>query len=578
MLEKLRGPFLSVLLGGLCLALAFPPIGFWPLAIVAAAIWTDFALKSDWNYQRPWIRVWLGAWATNLILFQFVRLPHWSTYFGWLILCAYLSTYLVLYIWLVRELRKKSYVAAVLAAPLIWIGLEYLRAHLLTGFAMGLVGHAVFKLPRFIQIADLGGAYFISGVLLALGVGLAAIVHGKSKSEKYVGILLGSIYFAITMAYGSIRVELPIDDKGPRIDVAIVQGSVDTVLERDQTREVHREYRDLTQSIFEGKANSAKRAELDLIIWPESKLSSRVYVGPIPLEELSDDRQANVAWMNLETALICLEAQGLITEAEFEQWIRVQEGWEVEHLSRFRSWWKEKTKTRGRFVPMLVGGVGFEYTEASSTTNSNTSSNFLNQSSSARFFNCAFLIEDAEIKGVYKKNHLVLCGEYWPILGGLTAGSESTTFQVKDFNALPNVCFESTVPHYVRNQVANSGLKADLIVNVSDDGWFWGSNALDYHLACNTLRAVENGTPTLIAANTGLSGFVYPNGKIVELGKRRERQVLEVTARKMARPTTYTKWGDILPLIAAGLVSFLIMKGVWGWRQTKSVKNSESSK
>ena len=113
----------------------------------------------------------------------------------------------------------------------------------------------------------------------------------------------------------------------------------------------------------------------------------------------------------------------------------------------------------------------------------------------------------------------------------------------------PSICFESTVQHLIRRQVttlARSGARPDLLVNVTNDGWFWGSSILDLHLTCNVFRAVELRLPLVVAANTGFSAHIDRNGHIVQQGPRRAEQVILARVRLDGRVSWYNRMGDVL--------------------------------
>ena len=82
------------------------------------------------------------------------------------------------------------------------------------------------------------------------------------------------------------------------------------------------------------------------------------------------------------------------------------------------------------------------------------------------------------------------------------------------------------------------------MVNVTDDGWFYGHTALDQHLACNVMRAVENRKPLIVAANTGLSAIIDSNGEIINRGGRRRSEVLVSEIPRHPTSALYAKVGD----------------------------------
>jgi apolipoprotein N-acyltransferase len=157
--------------------------------------------------------------------------------------------------------------------------------------------------------------------------------------------------------------------------------------------------------------------------------------------------------------------------------------------------------------------------------------------------------------------HLVMFGEYipfgrslpvlyrmTPMTVGLTPGPHPIAFVTPRATIAPSICFESTVPQLIRRQVETlrrEGCSPDYLVNVTNDGWFWGSSILDLHLACAVFRAVENRLPFLVAANTGLSASIDQNGCIRSQGPRRSPAVLVSRMPSIPWTTWYAWWGDV---------------------------------
>jgi apolipoprotein N-acyltransferase len=88
-----------------------------------------------------------------------------------------------------------------------------------------------------------------------------------------------------------------------------------------------------------------------------------------------------------------------------------------------------------------------------------------------------------------------------------------------------------------------------VIVNLTNDGWFWGSSELDMHLTGAVFRAVELRTPLVIAANTGFSAAIDGSGRLLARGPRRETATLRVPVRRDGRTSPWLLWGT-LPVAA----------------------------
>jgi apolipoprotein N-acyltransferase len=173
---------------------------------------------------------------------------------------------------------------------------------------------------------------------------------------------------------------------------------------------------------------------------------------------------------------------------------------------------------------------------------------------------------------------------------GISAGERFHVFRSGGYRLAPMICFEDTVPHLVRNMVAaaEDGEQVDLLVNLTNDGWFHGSSELDQHLVTAAFRCIETRTPLVRAVNTGISAFVDGNGAIrepetfidfdgehgqvpaVRTGMRRPdgRFHKELNAALVAhvpldpRRSLYVAWGDWFAGVCATACVLLALAGL----------------
>ncbi|MGA9473113.1 MAG: apolipoprotein N-acyltransferase [Terriglobales bacterium] len=173
----------------------------------------------------------------------------------------------------------------------------------------------------------------------------------------------------------------------------------------------------------------------------------------------------------------------------------------------------------------------------------------------SQMFNSAALVSpQGEWTARYDKVHLVPFGEFLPFpqlfafAGGLTkevgefqrgaardplvAGSE----QLGTF-----ICYESIFPNEVRQFVVNG---AEVLVNISNDGWYGDSGAWSQHLQQTRMRAIENNRWLLSATNTGLTAVIDPWGRIAAEVPRKERTALVAPYGLISSTTFYTRHGD----------------------------------
>jgi len=173
-------------------------------------------------------------------------------------------------------------------------------------------------------------------------------------------------------------------------------------------------------------------------------------------------------------------------------------------------------------------------------------------------YNTAFFVGgDGEVRGRYRKRHLVPFGEYVPLqrvfffldklvvgIGDFGRGRDATVFSLDGLRFSVMICYEVIFPAEVREFVRGG---AALLVNITNDAWFGRSGAPYQHLAMAALRAVEHGTYLVRAANTGVSAVIAPTGDILAHTEIFTEAVLLGTIRARLGETMYTRYGDVLP-------------------------------
>lgn len=190
-------------------------------------------------------------------------------------------------------------------------------------------------------------------------------------------------------------------------------------------------------------------------------------------------------------------------------------------------------------------------------------------------FNAAALFrEDGSVSAWYHKRHLVPFGEYTPggalvqtLLPGLNAMPEDiqpgTTPGVIPMGGLrlgPLICYESLFPALAADS-ARAG--ADVLVVITNDGWYKRSSALYQHLAQAALRAVETHRAVVRAANTGISALIDPFGRISAETPIDARTTLTGAVAPRSELTPYVQWGDWLTLLALVALAVRTLAGLW---------------
>jgi apolipoprotein N-acyltransferase len=198
---------------------------------------------------------------------------------------------------------------------------------------------------------------------------------------------------------------------------------------------------------------------------------------------------------------------------------------------------------------MVAGSVGVQNAEMS-------------QQKPTEVFNSGALVgPDGTWDGRYDKIHLVPFGEYVPFknllgfAGGLTKevgdfsrGTSRAPLEAGDERLGVFICYESVFPDEVR-RFANRG--AQVLVNISNDGWYGDSGAYAQHLKQARTRAVENARWLLRSTNTGVTAAIDPYGRIVQEVRRKTRTALVASYSLENGTTFYTRHGDWLAYACA---------------------------
>lgn len=187
--------------------------------------------------------------------------------------------------------------------------------------------------------------------------------------------------------------------------------------------------------------------------------------------------------------------------------------------------------------------------------------------------NSAYLLSPAgEIKGSYDKIHLVPFGEYVPLkkilffvnklvvgVGDFVSGDRYEIFETPKGRFGTVICYEIIFPGLVRKFIKGG---AEYIVTITNDAWFGKTSAPYQHFSMAVLRAVENRTPVARAANTGVSGFIDPYGRILMASGIFQEGAYSGNIRIGSRKTFYTTHGDIFAYICLGLTIVMVFFSV----------------
>jgi apolipoprotein N-acyltransferase len=430
-----------------------------------------------------------------------MRLGDPSMYIAWGALAIYCALYFPVFVACCRVAVHRFSVPLTIAAPVVWVGLEYLRAFFFTGFSWYYLGHTQYRWVEMIQISDLTGAYGVSAVVAMVAALLAGLLPvsllkkcrlvpqdgwqddqgliALSKPKLQVVVCLA--LFSAALVYGFVRRSQADFQPGPK--VALIQGNYTASLKHDPNEwsEIYRRHEFLTGQMV--------KYQPDIILWPETMFRWPLFVSPLGMSE----QQLQAAAPQIPP--------GRWTDTSVQQALT------------------DMSQKSG--AAMILGLETYEA-----------------QVGDVGRYNSAVLVTpNFGITKRYDKLHLVPFGEYLPLKEtlpflqafspipsefSLKPGKQPVVFEYGGWNLAPIICFEDTVPYLVRQIVKNSSTAGpdknpvDCLVNLTNDGWFHGSSELDQHLITAAFRAVECRTPLIRAVNTGISAVIDGDGVVRE--------------------------------------------------------------
>jgi apolipoprotein N-acyltransferase len=519
---------LPAFLSSLALWASFAPLSASFLAWVAPIGWLIVIERGASPGKRGYFLLYLSGVLFWLLTLQGIRLAFWALIFGWIAISVYLAIYIPLFVGITRNLRTTWRWPLFLAAPVVWVGLEVARSFIITGFAAIQLGHTQAHMPIMIQIADQLGGYGVSFLIMSTCVAICQLWTGYRLGKLHSVIaptVFATTLLLSTIGYGWWRLqqadELAATSK-PLLKVILLQENTPTIFDSNTERiaVAWAKYLDLTREA------SQQHGVADLFVWPESTFTNLLpwteinITNGVPADLLKRDStitEEQLAYGKQRSA------------AEFD--IRVRQALAA---ARNESVMQPPT-TPIRDRPFLLLGCDAWIVD----------SNHTEQFNSAILFDPAGTYQDR-----YDKMHLVMFGEYIPLgpllqfladafqVGSIQAGKDVKCFDVAGAKVAPNICFESMLPELISWQIRRltaENRAPDVLINVTNDSWFWGSSILDHHLACSIFCAVENRRPLLTAANTGLSAEIDGSGRVLQVSQRMAKESLLAEPRADGR-------------------------------------------
>lgn len=395
----------------------------------------------------------------------------------------------------------------------VWVALEMLLARIFGGFPWSLLGTSQYGMLPLIQVASVTGVYGVSFLvvwisLALLSAGLLVVRRPTSRSVWIGEIFLPFLVVAVLFNLGFRQLREE-PAAAKSLRVTLIQPSIPQTLIWDSAGDQDR-FSDLLRLSEQALSNRT-----DLLVWPEAAVPKMLRYDTNTFESITEMARRHQVWV-------------------------------------------------------MVGSDDAEPT---------------GRAGEANYFNSSFLIApDGRLTERYIKRNLVIFGEYvpwqkWlpflkyltPIEGGFTPGTGPVPFRLRSLGVTlaPLICFEDVFPHLVRGDVQSD---TDVLVNLTNDGWFGEGAAQWQHATTAIFRAVENRVPLIRCANNGISCWIDAQGRLRDVLKDRRGTVhgpgsltfdLPLAGRDPEhRPTFYTRHGDWFGWACVGASGIVLLRRI----------------
>jgi apolipoprotein N-acyltransferase len=400
--------------------------------------------------------------------------------------------------------------------PLLWVALEYIRSYIFSGFPWELLGYSQYNRLQLIQIADILGVYGLSALIAGVnGAIFMALLYFTRRrwqnSAVSIRLAAGSVLalcVGVALTWSYGHWRIKAVDALTATAPKARIGVVQGNI--DQLVKWDPAFQIATVKKYNRLSASLSPQRPDLIVWPESATPFYLFYDVKPSEQV------------------------------------------IEGI--------EQTRT-----DYLIGSPSF----------ARTGQNVV-------YYNSAYLISpETKTTAKYDKTHLVPFGEYvpfkkWlPFLGKIVAqvgdfrgGKSGRTLTWRDQRLGIQICYEIIFPRLSRAMARNG---ATLLINITNDAWFGKTSGPYQHFSMTVFRAVENRRALVRSANTGISGFVDPAGRVLGATELEQEAAETRMVPLMKVSSVYTRIGDrfAMACLALSVLAMLVEFVKWKTNRRK---------
>lgn len=506
------------IIAAILLVSAFPDLDLWFLANIALVPLLYAVEREKESVAKSFLIGWLfgtlfftgSCWWLTFSLITYGGIPMPIAYFLLLVAASMVGVFAAIFTGALALILRRFGAWGILSAPFIWTATEFLRFYL-TGNNWNAISYSQAFFPLFDGLPSVGGIYLVGFFLVSINAAFLLYFTNNVKSErrKTFVYVLPAVFLLIAL-YTSSMVFWNRKTYESRLEIAKSEVAKVIVVQPNVPM------------------GGMKYAE-----W-NNRRDRHVELAEAALKEIEKQPFTGAS---SKTIVVFPESPmnfGYTNDREFQQYLR-------------------EFTTRNK-VEVL-----FNASEPSENGN---------------FYNSALLVnERAEKIAQYDKIHLVPFGEYVPfpqplasamptMAGSFEFGKEYDIVPFGDAKAGIMICFESHFPTLSR-EFALRG--ADVLIEMTNDGYLGETPVLRQHLASAVFRALETNRPVLRATNVGITAYVNEQGKVSdELKPYSEGWRVWSVSKSNGEQTFYVKYGDWVAwmsvIVSLGLLIFSFWK------------------
>ena len=528
---------LLAVLSAILLTLSFPDFDLWFLAWFAL-VPLFFAIESEKeSIIKSFILGWIfgtlffagSCWWLTFSFTHYGGIPTPIAYVLLLIICSIVGLFPAIFAAAFSLVLKRFVTYGILSAPFLWTAQEFLRGSL-ADTSWNAIGYSQAFSNYILSSASIGGIYLVGFLVVTFNsfLSLAGQYSNAANKRRFNLISTVLIFLFIFLTSAFVQTDSQTKSFNPTADstnIVVVQANVPmSGLNEEKWLRLRQRHAELAENAIDSIKSKTIKAKLSLL--PESETNER-----------EKDFLTNVAVKNFENS------SKLIIFPESPMNFSYGEDAELRTFI-------------GDFARKHKASVLFNSAEPNPKGDN--------------YFNSAVMINPQGMKiGQYDKIHLVPFGEFAPVpspikpliptlVGSFQPGENYNLFPVGDAKAGIMICYESHFPSLSR-EFAKRG--ADVLIEMTNDGYLGNTGVLRQHLAGAIFRAVETNRPVLRATNVGITAYINERGEVSDAADVYTEATRVWTVSKAdGKQTFYVKYGDwfawLCSIVSLGLLIF----------------------